>query len=131
MKVEVVTPEDFMGDVIGDLNSRRGQVQNMDMRGNARVVTAMVPMFTCGLVRSNFALATVGSSSFRSVRLSRIGVLVLIYGLFFDPRLFAASFRDDLRRHVLRNLGVGVELHGVTSPALGPAAQVTHVTEHL
>jgi elongation factor G len=44
MKVEVVTPEDFMGDVIGDLNSRRGQVQNMDMRGNARVVTAMVPL---------------------------------------------------------------------------------------
>jgi elongation factor G len=44
MKVEVVTPEDFMGDVIGDLNSRRGQVQDMDMRGNARVVTAMVPL---------------------------------------------------------------------------------------
>ncbi|MBL8700296.1 MAG: elongation factor G [Alphaproteobacteria bacterium] len=44
MKVEVVTPEDFMGDVIGDLNSRRGQIQNMDMRGNARVVTAMVPL---------------------------------------------------------------------------------------
>jgi elongation factor G len=44
MRVEVVTPEDFMGDVIGDLNSRRGQVQNMDMRGNARVVTAMVPL---------------------------------------------------------------------------------------
>ena len=44
MKVEVVTPEDFVGDVIGDLNSRRGQVQDMDMRGNARVVTAMVPL---------------------------------------------------------------------------------------
>jgi elongation factor G len=44
MRVEVVTPEDFMGDVIGDLNSRRGQVQDMDMRGNARVVTAMVPL---------------------------------------------------------------------------------------
>lgn len=44
MKVEVVTPEDYMGDVIGDLNSRRGQVQNMDSRGNARVITAMVPL---------------------------------------------------------------------------------------
>lgn len=44
MKVEVVTPEDYMGDVIGDLNSRRGQVQGMDQRGNARVVTAMVPL---------------------------------------------------------------------------------------
>jgi elongation factor G len=44
MKVEVVTPEDYMGDVIGDLNSRRGQVQGMDQRGNARVVDAMVPL---------------------------------------------------------------------------------------
>jgi len=44
MKVEVVTPEDYMGDVIGDLNSRRGQVNGMDSRGNARVVTAMVPL---------------------------------------------------------------------------------------
>ncbi|WP_151116755.1 elongation factor G [Hypericibacter adhaerens] len=44
MKVEVVTPEDYMGDVIGDLNSRRGQVQGMDSRGNARVITAMVPL---------------------------------------------------------------------------------------
>ncbi|MDI9408670.1 MAG: elongation factor G [Candidatus Pacebacteria bacterium] len=44
MSVEVVTPEDYMGDVIGDLNSRRGQVTGMDSRGNARVVTAMVPL---------------------------------------------------------------------------------------
>ncbi len=44
MKVEVVTPEEYMGDVIGDINSRRGQVQGMDSRGNARVVNAMVPL---------------------------------------------------------------------------------------
>ena len=44
MKVEVVTPEDYMGDIIGDLNSRRGQVHDMDQRGNARVVTATVPL---------------------------------------------------------------------------------------
>jgi elongation factor G len=44
MKVEVVTPEDYMGDVIGDLNSRRGQINGMDQRGNARVVAAMVPL---------------------------------------------------------------------------------------
>ncbi|ARN85320.1 elongation factor G [Candidatus Nucleicultrix amoebiphila] len=44
MKVEVVTPEEYMGDVIGDLNSRRGQVSGMDQRGNARVVSAMVPL---------------------------------------------------------------------------------------
>jgi len=44
MRVEVVTPEDYMGDIIGDLNSRRGQVGNMDQRGNARVISAMVPL---------------------------------------------------------------------------------------
>ncbi|HKP24350.1 MAG TPA: elongation factor G [Dongiaceae bacterium] len=44
MKVEVVTPQEYMGDVIGDLNSRRGQVQGMDSRGNAQVITAMVPL---------------------------------------------------------------------------------------
>ena len=44
MKVEVITPEDFMGDVIGDLNSRRGQIQSMDERAGARVVKALVPL---------------------------------------------------------------------------------------
>jgi elongation factor G len=44
MKVEVVTPDDFLGGVIGDLNSRRGQVQGTDSRGNAQVITAMVPL---------------------------------------------------------------------------------------
>ena len=44
MKVEVVTPEDYMGDIIGDLNSRRGSVSGMDQRGNARVIDATVPL---------------------------------------------------------------------------------------
>jgi elongation factor G len=44
MRVEVVTPEEYMGDVIGDLNSRRGQIGSMDSRGNARVIGAMVPL---------------------------------------------------------------------------------------
>ena len=44
MKVEVVTPEDYTGGVIGDLNSRRGQIQGQDMRGNANVINAMVPL---------------------------------------------------------------------------------------
>ena len=44
MMVEVVTPEDYMGSVIGDLNSRRGQIQGRDMRGNANVIDAMVPL---------------------------------------------------------------------------------------
>ena len=44
MRVEVVTPEEYMGDIIGDLNSRRGDVTSMDQQGNARVVGAMVPL---------------------------------------------------------------------------------------
>ncbi len=44
MKVEVVTPDDYAGSVIGDLNSRRGQVQGTEMRGNATVINAMVPL---------------------------------------------------------------------------------------
>jgi elongation factor G len=44
MKVVVVTPEDYMGDIIGDLNSRRGQVSGMDQLGNAREVVALVPL---------------------------------------------------------------------------------------
>ena len=44
MKVEVVTPEDYVGGIIGDLTSRRGQVQGQEMRGNAAVVNAMVPL---------------------------------------------------------------------------------------
>lgn len=44
MKVEAVTPEEYMGDIIGDLNSRRGQIAGMEDRGNAKVITAMVPL---------------------------------------------------------------------------------------
>ncbi|MDZ7705881.1 MAG: hypothetical protein U5L04_15515 [Trueperaceae bacterium] len=44
MRVEVVTPENYMGDVIGNLNSRRGQIQGMQPRGNAQVINALVPL---------------------------------------------------------------------------------------
>jgi elongation factor G len=44
MRVEVVTPEEFLGAIIGDLNSRRGQIQGMEERGNARLVRAFVPL---------------------------------------------------------------------------------------
>ena len=46
MRVEVVTPEEYMGDIIGNLNGRRGQVSDMNQRGNARVITASVPLAT-------------------------------------------------------------------------------------
>jgi elongation factor G len=44
MEIEVTTPEDYMGDVIGDLNSRRGKVEGMTQRGNSQVIRAQVPM---------------------------------------------------------------------------------------
>jgi elongation factor G len=44
MKLEVVTPEEYFGDVLGDINSRRGQIMGMDQRGNTRVLTAMIPL---------------------------------------------------------------------------------------
>jgi elongation factor G len=44
MSLEIVTPEEYMGDIIGDLNRRRGQVQNMDTKGNARIIKAIVPL---------------------------------------------------------------------------------------
>ena len=44
MKVEIETPEDYMGDVIGDVNKRRGQVQSMDDRAGVKLVVAMIPL---------------------------------------------------------------------------------------
>jgi elongation factor G len=46
MSVEVVTPEEYMGDIIGDLNSRRGNISGMEPRANAQVINAMVPLAT-------------------------------------------------------------------------------------
>jgi elongation factor G len=44
MSVEVVTPEEYMGEVIGDLNSRRGKIQSMEQRSGAQVIKSMVPL---------------------------------------------------------------------------------------
>jgi len=44
MKVDVVVPEDYLGDVIGDLSSRRGKIEGMEARGNARIIAAHVPL---------------------------------------------------------------------------------------
>ena len=46
MRVEVVSPEDYMGDIVGNLNSRRGHISGVDQRGNARVITTTVPLAT-------------------------------------------------------------------------------------
>jgi elongation factor G len=64
MKVEVVTPEDYMGDVIGDINSRRGQIQNVEARDVTQVITAKVPLASMfGYVNSLRSLSQ-GRSSY-------------------------------------------------------------------
>ncbi len=64
MKVEVVTPEEYTGSVIGDLNSRRGQIQGQDMRGNAVVVNAMVPLANMFGYVSNLRSFTQGRAAY-------------------------------------------------------------------
>ena len=64
MKVEVVTPEDFMGDVIGDLNSRRGQVESTEARGNATVISAKVPLANMFGYINNLRSSTQGRAQY-------------------------------------------------------------------
>ena len=64
MNVEVVTPEDYTGSVIGDLNSRRGQIQGQDRRGNANVVRAMVPLANMFGYVSNLRSMSQGRAQF-------------------------------------------------------------------
>ncbi len=86
MRVEVVTPEEYMGDVIGDLNSRRGQIQGMEPTGNATIVRAFVPLATMfGYV-----------NSLRSMTQGRAQ-----YSMFFDhyervPQMVAEEMRAKL-----------------------------------
>src|SRR3954452_4234858 len=85
----------------------------------------MVPMLTCGFVRSNFAFATVGSSPRGYAVVRALGWAVRGWGL------LARRLGDDLLGHVGRDLRVAVEDHRVAGPSLGAAAQVAHVAEHL
>ncbi|WP_442756017.1 elongation factor G [Methylocystis sp. JAN1] len=64
MKVEVVTPEEYTGFVIGDLNSRRGQIQGQDMRANAVVINAMVPLANMFGYVNNLRSGTQGRASY-------------------------------------------------------------------
>jgi elongation factor G len=64
MRVEVVTPEDYLGDIIGDLNSRRGNVTGMDTRANARVVNVMVPLANMFGYVSNLRSMSQGRAQF-------------------------------------------------------------------
>jgi elongation factor G len=64
MKVEVVTPEDYTGSVIGDLNSRRGQILGQDMRGNANVINSMVPLANMFSYVNNLRSMSQGRATF-------------------------------------------------------------------
>src|SRR5690242_7063864 len=88
----------------------------------------MVPMLTCGLVRSNLALATGFLSSWLRSRARGGGDCGQCSG---GAGLLARGLRDDLLGHVLRNFRIAVEDHRVAGPTLGAAAQVAHVAEHL
>jgi len=64
MKVEITVPEEFMGDAIGDLNSRRGQVLGMTERANARVISGMVPLATMFGYATDLRSATQGRGTY-------------------------------------------------------------------
>lgn len=64
MSVEVITPEDYMGDVIGDINGKRGQILNMDQRGNAKVISAEVPLASMFGYASQLRSMTQGRASY-------------------------------------------------------------------
>jgi elongation factor G len=64
MRVEVVTPEDFLGDVVGDLNRRRGQIQGMEPRGNTQTVRALVPLAEMFGYATDLRSATQGRASY-------------------------------------------------------------------
>ena len=64
MKIEVVTPSEFLGDVLGDLNSRRSQVQNMEARGEAQVVSAFIPLAETFQYATQVRSLTTGRASF-------------------------------------------------------------------
>ncbi len=64
MRVEVTTPDEFMGDVMGDLNARRGRVEGMEQRGNAQVVRALVPLATMFGYATDLRSATQGRATY-------------------------------------------------------------------
>jgi len=64
MAVEVVTPEDYLGDVLGDLNSRRGRVEGIEPRGNAQAIHAHVPLATMFGYATDLRSTTQGRATF-------------------------------------------------------------------
>ena len=67
MKVEVVVPEDYMGDVMGDLNSRRGRIMGMESRAGAQVINAHVPLANMFGYATDLRSATQGRATYTMV----------------------------------------------------------------
>src|SRR3569832_1426366 len=95
----------------------------------------MVPMLTCGFVRSNLAFATVDPCPFGPFAglLGPAGLTACLkfWWWYYSPGLLAGRLRDELLGDVLRNLGIAVELHRVARPALRLRPEVADVAEHL
>ena len=87
MKVEVIIPEEYMGDIMGDITSRRGRVEGMEARGNAQVVAAMVPL------AEMFGYAT-------SLRSNTQGRGVLLNGHLITMK----KFRNQLLKKLLKRI---------------------------
>ncbi len=64
MSVEVVVPEEYMGDVIGDLNSRRGRIEGMELRGTSQIIKSMVPLAEMFGYATDLRSRTQGRGSF-------------------------------------------------------------------
>lgn len=64
MKVEVTTPEEYLGDVIGDLNARRGKIEGIEARGNAQVVRSFVPLSEMFGYATDLRSATQGRATY-------------------------------------------------------------------
>ena len=65
MKIEVMTPEDYVGDVIGDLASRRGHIHRADQRGDAQVIVALAPLATMFGYANSLRLMTQSRANFQ------------------------------------------------------------------
>jgi len=64
MRVEVLTPEEFLGDVMGDLNARRGRIEGMEARGKAQLVKSLVPLVSMFGYATDLRSSTQGRASY-------------------------------------------------------------------
>jgi ribosomal protein S10 len=113
MRVEVVTPEDYMGDVIGDLNSRRGQISTQEQRGNATVITAMVPLANMFGYINNLRSMSQGRAQ---------------YSMFFDhyskvPQNVQGRSNQEDRRVIMEKQNIRIKLRAYDNKILDASTE--------